>query len=53
MTFARDRIFDSIINAINNPVLSVVVHSKEVMIISLLKTLSLSPEIIFMIVLFL
>jgi hypothetical protein len=51
--FMRDRLFDSILNSINSPVLNVVIHTKEIIIINLLKTLPLSPKIIFMIALFL
>ena len=53
--FVRDRILDSILNSINSPVINAVVSSKEVIIMSLLKSLPLtiSPKIIFMIALFL
>ena len=51
--YGKDSLFKYVATSINNPVITTVVNGKEIIIMSILKTLPLSPKILFMIALFL
>lgn len=51
--FGKDTLINYVVSSIHSPILSTVVNSKEVIILTILKTLPLSPKIILLIALFL